>query len=164
MSAASLAFSLLALGGFISPVLIKYAVREDRTHDLRIMRPTRWQLRYHRLGRMADLRIFAHKRLVGEEQGGTAFRSAVQNGSHIRTGPAARATRMGREGLRYGGSGGRGRGEAESSGTAGGPPPFGSGGFGAAIARLTSDASATARSFSIRKLRQAATQARSIVR
>ena len=25
------------------------AVSEDRTHDLRIMRPTRYQLRYHRL-------------------------------------------------------------------------------------------------------------------
>ena len=26
----------------------KNAVSEDRTHDLRIMRPTRYQLRYHR--------------------------------------------------------------------------------------------------------------------
>jgi hypothetical protein len=122
-----------------APVLIKYAVSEDRSHDLRIMRPTRCQLRYHRLGYMADLRIFAHKRLTGEGQGGNAFRSAVQNGGHIRTGPAVRATHICREGLRYGGSGWRGRGEAESSGTAG----------GAAIARLTSDASATARSFSM---------------
>ena len=28
---------------------IENAVSEDRTHDLRIMRPTRYQLRYHRL-------------------------------------------------------------------------------------------------------------------
>ena len=28
----------------------KDAVSEDRIHDLRIMRPTRYQLRYHRLG------------------------------------------------------------------------------------------------------------------
>jgi hypothetical protein len=39
ISAASSAFNLLALDGFCAPVLIKYAVSEDRTHDLRIMRP-----------------------------------------------------------------------------------------------------------------------------
>ena len=30
------------------------AVSEDRTHDLRIMRPTRYQLRYHRLEMIAQ--------------------------------------------------------------------------------------------------------------
>ena len=30
--------------------MCQFAVSEDRTHDLRIMRPTRYQLRYHRHG------------------------------------------------------------------------------------------------------------------
>ena len=38
------------------------AVSEDRTHDLRIMRPTRYQLRYHRHV-PEPTKIFAHTKL-----------------------------------------------------------------------------------------------------
>ena len=39
-----------------------HAASEDRTHDLRIMRPTRYQLRYRRLGNLCDVAAMAIRR------------------------------------------------------------------------------------------------------
>ena len=40
----------------ITKSMCEDAVNEDRAHDLRIMRPTRYQLRYHRLSRIGSLK------------------------------------------------------------------------------------------------------------
>ena len=46
----SLALLLARLPALLPHAPKGNAVSEDRTHDLRIMRPTRYQLRYHRSG------------------------------------------------------------------------------------------------------------------
>ena len=44
---------------------LRNVVSEDRAHNLRIMRPTRYQLRYHRLIRVLKVEAHVHA-LVGE--------------------------------------------------------------------------------------------------
>ena len=48
--------------------MCQFAVSEDRTHDLRIMRPTRYQLRYHRQHTSGRIREENKLQLAGTEE------------------------------------------------------------------------------------------------
>ena len=54
-----------------------HAVSEDRTHDLRIMRPTRYQLRYHRCGGQMPTEPIASR--TAQRIMGRSRRSAVEH-------------------------------------------------------------------------------------
>ena len=48
--------------------MCQFAVSEDRTHDLKIMRPTRYQLRYHRQHTSGRIREENKLQLAGTEE------------------------------------------------------------------------------------------------
>ena len=78
----------------------KFAVSEDRTHDLRIMRPTRYQLRYHRFcpTLMPDVFLFVvnlHKRIdVCCRESRQRLRRLCHSGRCPRAATAAKAAEM----------------------------------------------------------------------